>query len=59
MSLFVAYAGLIIFGVAAVALAAILKITNEDGEYAKQIALREEAARDRTNDYQRHRGQRQ
>lgn len=59
MSLFVAYAGIFIFGVSAVALAAILKITNEDGEYAKRRLLQEEAARDRTNDYQRHRGQRQ
>lgn len=56
MSLFVAYAGIFIFGVSAAGLAAILKITNEDGEHAKRTLLREEAARDRTNDYQRHRG---
>lgn len=56
MTIFMAWAGLIIFGVAAAGLAAILKITNEDGEHAKRTALREEAARDRTNDYQRHRG---
>lgn len=56
MTIFMAWAGIFIFGVAAAGLAAILKITNEDGEHAKRTALREEAARDRTNDYQRHRG---
>lgn len=55
MIMFLAWMGLLAFAALAVGTAAIIKLVNNDTERERETAIREEANRDRSNDWKRHR----
>lgn len=56
MIMFLAWMGLLAFAIVSFGAAAIVRTVRNDTENARDIAIREEANRDRSNDAARHRG---
>lgn len=56
MIMFLAWMGLLAFAALSIGAAAIIKLTNDDTQHMRDIGIREEANRDRSNDAARHRG---